>query len=171
MKIEDLKVGSFIDLGVADVESDKYGPLLIKSVELQSTEFNTTPGDMWRIQKPHYVRRDTINAVLVNYGGKEITMKWWADEFKDFKKYVLLKATDKEDAFEEFRILRAEKDVNEVSKYIVGVVYDEKMGQRYSMSTKNAMDRLAEDYEITANEKVKELYDALEKVVKLAKNI
>ena len=173
MKLEDLKAGSYLWLSdIKNPECDDYGPLLVTKITRKAVKFDTN----WYGNKPHYINRDEVRVVFTNYSGKKVEGAWWADEWeKDacdfFKRIILLKATNKEDAFEEFRILRAEEDIKEVAKYIENAVYDQKMGQRYSMSTMNAMDRLAEDYEITHNEKVHEIYEALHNVVKLAKAI
>lgn len=173
MKLEDLKVGSYLWLSdIKNPECANYGPLLVKKIIRKTVKFNTN----WCSQKPHYINRDEVRVVFTNYSGKEVEGGWWADEWeKDacdfFKRIILLKATNKEDAFEEFRILRAEEDVKDVADYIQRAIYDPKMGQRYSMSTMSDMDRLAEDYEITDNEKIRELYEALHNVAKLAKNI
>lgn len=173
MKLEDLKVGSY--LWLSDIKNPKcadYGPLLVTKITRKSVKFDTN----WYGNKPHYINRDEVSAVFTNYSGKKVEGAWWVDEWeKDacdfFERIILLKATNKEDAFEEFRILHAEEDVKDVAKYIESAVYDPKMGQRYSMSTMNAMDRLAEDYDITDNEKIHEFYEALHNVVKLAKGI
>ena len=173
MKLEDLKVGSYLWLSdVANPVCADYGPLLVKKITRKAVKFDTN----WYSNKPHYIKRDEVRVVFTNYSGKEVERAWWVDEWeKDacdfFKRIILLKSTDKEDAFEEFRVLRAEKDVKEVADYIQRAVYDPKMGQQYSMSTMNAMDRLAEDYEITDSKKIREFYEALHNVVKLAKSI
>jgi len=173
MKLEDLKVGSY--LWFSDVKNPKcndYGSLLVKKITRKTVKFNTAPwGDMWHCPKAHYIDRDEVHVEFTNYADQKVVDCWWADEWEKFESIILLKATNKEDAFEEFRILRAEEDVKEVVAYIERVIYDQKMGQPYSMSTMNAMDRLAEDYEITDNKKVRELYEALHNVAKLAKNI
>ena len=171
MKLEDLKVGAFIDLGIINPACDDYGPLMVESVTRKTEKYNTSWGDMWYHPKPNYIDRDEIFITVINHGGERLEKCWWADEFECFDEYILLKADNKEDAFEEFRILRAEKDARDVAKYLEFSAYDQKMGQRYSMSTLGAMDRLAEDYEITNNEKIKELHDALNKVVELARGI
>ena len=177
MKLEDLKVGSYLWLSnVGNPECDDYGSLLVKKITRKTVKFNTAWGDMWYHPKARYIDRDEVRVEFANYADKKVEHCWWADEWENdacgfFERIILLKATNKEDAFEEFRILRAEEDVKEVAKYIESAVCDPKMGQRYSMSTMNAMDRLAEDYEITDNEKIHELYEALHNVVKLAKGI
>ena len=173
MKLEDLKVGSYLWLSdIKNPECDDYGPLLVKKITRKTVKFDTN----WYGNKPHYVDRDEVRVEFTNYAGKKVEHCWWADEWeKDvcgvFSDIILLKATNKEDAFEEFRVLRAEKDAKEVADYIQRAIYDPKMGQQYSMFTMNAMDRLTEDYEITDNEKIRELYEALHNVAKLAKNI
>lgn len=177
MKLEDLKVGSYLWLSdIKNPECADYGPLFVKKITRKAVKFNISYDDMWHHPKPHYINRDEVRVVFTNYSGKEVESGWWADEWeKDacdfFERIILLKATNKEDAFEEFRVLRAEKDAKEVADYIQRAIYDPKMGQQYSMFTMNAMDRLTEDYEITNNEKVRELYEALHNVAKLAKNI
>lgn len=173
MKLEDLKVGSYLWLSdIKNPECADYGPLLVTKITRKTVKFDTN----WYGNKPHYINRDEVRVVFTNYSGKKVEGAWWADEWeKDacdfFKRIILLKATNKEDAFEEFRVLRAERDAKEAADYIQQAVYDPKMGQRYSMSTMNAMDRLAEDYEITGNEKIRELYEALQKVVALAESL
>lgn len=173
MKLEDLKVGSYLWLSnVGYPECDDYGSLLVEKITRKAVRFDTN----WYGNKPRYIGREEVRVEFSNYAGKKVEHCWWADEWeKDvcgfFERIVLLKATNKEDAFEEFRVLRAERDAKEAADYIQQAVYDPKMGQRYSMSTMNAMDRLAEDYEITGNEKIRELYEALQKVVALAESL
>ena len=177
MKLEDLKVGSYLWLSdVLNPECNDYGSLLVKKITRKTVKFNTSWGDMWHHEKAHYIDRDEVRVVFTNYAGKEAEHCWWADEWeKDscgfFERIILLKSTNKEDAFEEFRILRAEEDVKDVARYIKRTIYDPKMGQMYTMSTMSAMDRLAEDYEITGNEKVRKLYEVLSDAVELAKGI
>ena len=173
MKLEDLKVGSYLWLSdIKNPECDDYGPLLVKKITKKTVKFDTN----WYGYVHHYINRVEVRVVFTNYSGKEVEGAWWADEWENdacdfFKRIILLKATNKEDAFEEFRILRAEEDVKEVADYIQRAIYDPKMGQQYSMFTMSAMDRLAEDYEVTDNKKVRELYEALHNVAKLAKGI
>lgn len=177
MKLEDLKVGAYIWLSdVLNPECKEYGSLLVKKITRKTVKFNTSWGDMWHHEKAHYIKRDEVRVVFTNYADQKVEHCWWADEWEKnefgfFDKIVLLKATNKEDAFEEFRILRAEEDVKEVVKYIERAIHDPKMGQMYTMSTMSAMDRLAEDYEITGNEKIWKLYEALTDAVELAKGI
>jgi hypothetical protein len=173
MKLEDLKVGSYIWLSdVLNPECDDYGSLLVKKITRKTEKFNTN----WYGIGTNYIDRDEVRVVFTNYAGKKVEHCWWVDEWEEdscdfFKRIILLKATNKKDAFEEFRILRAEEDVKDVVKYIKRTIYDPKMGCQYTMDTMSAMDKLAEDYEITGNEKVRELYEALHNVVELAKGI
>lgn len=173
MKLEDLKVGSYLWLSdVLNPECDDYGSLLVKKITRKTVKY----GQNWYGIETNYIDRDEVRVVFTNYAGKNVEHCWWADEWEEdscdfFKRIILLKATNKEDAFEEFRILRAEEDVKDVVRYIKRTIHDPKMGCQYTMSTMSAMDRLAEDYEITGNEKVRELYEALNNVVELAKGI
>ena len=119
MKLEDLKVGSYLWLSdIKNPECADYGPLLVTKITRKTVKFDTN----WYGNKPHYINRDEVRVVFTNYSGKKVEGAWWADEWeKDacdfFKRIILLKATNNEDAFEEFRVLRAERDAKEAADY------------------------------------------------------
>ena len=64
MKLEDLKVGSYLWLSdIKNPECADYGPLLVTKITRKTVKFDTN----WYGNKPHYINRDEVRVVFTNY--------------------------------------------------------------------------------------------------------